>query len=58
VGASTKAKNIRPPIQATSERSIKKRRKDMAENYSLAEGEKDSTTEITELHRGRLTTDH
>ena len=29
VGARTKAKKIRPPIQATSDSSIRKRRKDM-----------------------------
>src|SRR5207248_984814 len=34
VGASTNAKKIKPPIQTTSDSSIRKRRKDMTENYS------------------------
>jgi hypothetical protein len=35
VGASTKAKKISPPIQHTSDSSMRKRRKDIAENYML-----------------------
>src|SRR5208282_5341877 len=34
VGASTKAKKMSPPIQQTSDSSMRNRRKDIAENYT------------------------
>jgi hypothetical protein len=35
VGASTNAKKISPPIQQISDKNMRKRRKDIAENYIL-----------------------
>jgi hypothetical protein len=54
VGASTKAKKISPPIQQTSDSSMRNRRKDIAENYMLRiqTGNWQATTENC-LHRHR-----